>query len=106
MRNECARTEVTYHIAGCTVLLGHLGTSLNLVEQRRRRELKEAGEKVETATVRHADGDVFGAVLYGSVNDGLDTGDQRLASLETETLLVGVLACNVPLERVRPDETV
>ncbi|KAI3492962.1 hypothetical protein L1887_42337 [Cichorium endivia] len=63
-------------------------------------------EDVETAAVGHADGDTLYAVLDGAVDERLDTGDERLAALEAEALLVGVLGGDEALERVGPDQAV
>lgn len=55
------RTKVTDNIsirAGSLEFNGDLADSFDFGENRRRRKLQQAGQKIETAAVRHAEDDV------------------------------------------------
>src|SRR5690606_3130109 len=54
----------------------------------------------------HADDDVLDAVVDAAVDEGFHAGHQRLAALETEALVVGVLCRQEGLEARAPDKTV
>jgi hypothetical protein len=56
--------------------------------------------------MRHAHHDAHDALVNASVNKGLHSGDEGLASLETESLLVGVFACDKFLEKFGPHSTI
>lgn len=66
----------------------------------------DVGKNVETTTVRHTHDDALDTLVDTSVDEGLHSGDERLASLETEALLVGVLAGDEFLEEFGPHSTV
>lgn len=66
----------------------------------------DVAEHVETATVGHTDDNVLDTVVDGAIDEGLHTGDQSLAALETETLVVGVFRREEGLEAGAPDEAV
>ncbi len=87
-RSDVVGTQVVLDISSSlsVVLL-----SSKLVENTLDGPADDVGENVETTTVWHTNGDAVDTVLDGSVDEGLDTGNERLTTLETETLLVGYL---------------
>ncbi len=66
----------------------------------------DVAEHVETAAVGHANDDVLDAVVDAAVDEGLHAGDEGLAALKAEALVVGVLCGQEGLERGAPDEAV
>lgn len=66
----------------------------------------DVGENVETTTMGHTNDNVLDAIIDAAVNQGLHAGNQGLATLQTESLVVGVLGGQEGLEAGGPDETV
>lgn len=64
------------------------------------------GQYIETTTVRHTNDNVLDAVLDAAVNQRLHTRHKGLATLQTETLVIGELGGQEGLEAVTPDQTV
>ena len=66
----------------------------------------DVAENVETSTMGHTDNDILNTVVDTAVDERLHTGNQGLATLETESLIVRVLSGEEGLEAGTPDETV
>ena len=55
-------------------------------------------QHIQTTAMWHTNGDGLDSVIHGRINDRLDTGDERLTTLETETLLIRVLGSDETLK--------
>ena len=66
----------------------------------------DVGEDIETATMGHTDDDILDTIVDGAVDKSLHTRDEGLATLKTETLVVGVLGGEEGLEAGGPDEAI
>jgi hypothetical protein len=87
-------------------LVGRLGRTGKLAEDRFIGLADDVGQNVKTTSVRHTDDDILDTKVDTAVNQGLHTGDQSLATLQTETLVVGELGGKEGLEAGRPDQTI
>lgn len=56
--------------------------------------------------MRHTNDNILDSEIDRSINQGLHTWDKSFTTLQTETLVVGVLLREEVLERVRPDEAI
>jgi hypothetical protein len=66
----------------------------------------DVGENVETTTMGHTDNDILDTVVNTAINKSLHTGDKGFTTLETESLVVGVLGGQERLKAGTPDKTV
>lgn len=97
-------TQVVLHVT--RALVGWFCRTGKLAEDGLVGLTDDVGEDVETTTVRHTNDNVLDTILDTTVDQGLHTRDERLTTLQTETLVVGELGGQEGLEAVRPDETV
>lgn len=103
-RTDVIGTEVVLDIT-TTSILGILIT-LELVQDGLNRFSDDVTKDVETTTVGHTENDRFDTSINRTINERLHTRDQRLATLKTETLLVGVFGGNELLKKLGPHESV
>ena len=61
-------------------------------------------EDVEASAVRHAERDVFDALLGGALDELIEERDDRLAAFQRETFLAEVLRVQEALELFGADE--
>src|SRR5579863_10293964 len=54
----------------------------------------------------HANGDMFDAMVHGTIDKSFHSRDERLAAFKAKALLVGVLASNEFFEGLGPDKAV
>lgn len=87
-------------------LVGGVTGAGELAEDGLVRLADDVGQNVQTTTVRHTNDDVLDTVVDTAVDQGLHTRHQALASLQTETLVVGELGSQERFEAGTPDETV
>ena len=66
----------------------------------------DVAENVEPTTMGHADDDVLDSVVDTAVDEGLHSGNQSLASFQTEALVVGVFRRKERFEAGAPDQTI
>jgi len=88
-----------------SLILGTVCTS-ELAENRLVGLSDDVGENIETTTVRHTDDNVLDTIVDTAVNESLHTRDKGLTTLETESLVVGVLGGQERLEAGTPDKSV
>lgn len=97
-------TQVVLDVTG-TLLIGTSHTG-ELGEDSLVGLADDVGEDVETTTMGHTNDDILDAIVDGAVDEGLHTRNKGLATLETETLIVGILGGKERLEAGGPNKTV
>ena len=97
--------QVVLDVAGTLNGVGHV-VALELVEDLRIRLAGNVCQDVESAAVRHADGDLVDAGARRVSQDVVEQGDQGLAALEREALLPHELGLQELLEGFGTDEGV
>jgi hypothetical protein len=97
-------TEMVLDITGA-LILGTCRTS-ELAEDGLVGFSDDVGENIETTTVGHTNDNILHTIVDAAVNESLHTGNKGFATLETESLVVGVLGGQERLEAGTPDETV
>lgn len=97
-------TKMVLDVSG--TFIRRLGRTTELAENGLVGLADDVGKDVETTTVGHTDDNILDTVVDTAINQSLHTGNQRLSTLQTETLVVGVLGCEEALEAGTPDEAV
>ena len=66
----------------------------------------DIAQYIQTTTMWHTHSDGTDAIINSTINNSLDTRNERFTTFKAKALLVWILRCNKPLKRVRPCKTV
>ena len=96
--------EMVFDVARAAHFLRLRGAALELGEQRRVALVQDVHERVQAATMRHADHHVADAELAAALQDLLDAGDHQFATVQAEPLGADELDAEIALQPLRLDD--
>jgi len=97
-------TKMVLDITGS--FIGGLGGTGKLTEDGLVGLADDVGKDIETTTVRHANDNILDTIINTAIDQSLHSGNEGFTTLETETLVVGVLCGEEALKAGTPDQTV
>ena len=97
-------SQMVFDISGSLILTS--GGSTEFAENRLIRLADNVGEDVQAATMGHTNDNVLDTIVDTAIDESLHSGNEGLATFQTETLVVGVFCGGESFKAGRPNKAV